>query len=87
MGWFLLLNLSLLHTLQANAAVINALPRLYLFVALFSLGVFAVGVAGFHNENCYAARRVIIGAVQPIVPVLSILPVSRSGNLTKKQRY
>ncbi len=86
MGWFLLLNLSLLHTLQANAAVIHALPRLYLFVALFSLGVFAVGVAGFQKEKCYAVSREIMGALQSIVPVLIIWPASRLWNQTKTQK-
>ncbi len=83
MGWFLLLNLSLLHTLRANTAVIHALPRLYLVVALFSLAVFAIGVVGFQKEKCYAVSREVMGALQTIVPVLIIWPASRLWNQTK----
>ena len=83
MGWFLLLNLSLLHTLRANRSVIRALPRLYLLVALFSLGVFAIGIAGFQKEKCYAVSREIMGALQSIVPVLIIWPASRLWDQSK----
>jgi hypothetical protein len=83
MGWFLLLNLSLLHTLRANTAVIHALPRLYLVVALFSLAVFAVGVVGFQKEKCYAVSREVMGALQSIVPVLIIWPASRLWDQTQ----
>jgi hypothetical protein len=83
MGWFLLLNLSLLHTLRANSAVVSALPRLYLVVALFSLAVFALGIAGFQKEKCYAVSREIMGALQSIVPVLLIWPASRLWDQSK----
>ena len=83
MGWFLLLNLSLLNTLRANTAVIHALPRLYLVVALFSLAVFAIGVVGFQKEKCYAVSREVMGALQSIVPVLIIWPASRLWDQTK----
>jgi len=86
MGWFLVLNLFLLHTLRSNNAVIRSLPRLYLFFALFSLGVFAVGVAGFQKEKCYAVSREIMGALQSIVPVLIIWPASRLWDQTKSPK-
>jgi hypothetical protein len=81
---FLLLNRYTLATLGVSENVTRLLPRIYAALILFSLGVYAIGIAGLGPSHCYAISRKIMGALQSVVPVLILWPAAKLWTLQYK---
>jgi hypothetical protein len=46
--------------------------------------VYAIGIAGFGPNHCYAISRKIMGALQSVVPVLILWPAAKLWTLQYK---
>lgn len=82
--WFLALNMGLLHVLNATKAAVGKLPVIYMLLFGSSFAIYCVGIVGFHEAQCYAVSRKIMGALQSIVPVMVLFPASLLWELKTK---